>query len=101
MSLTNVDEPLVLSPLRQAIVAEALTWDGTPYVHRQRCRQVGVDCVGLPLGICFNLGYCQRTCRFPIIVCNGIYISGKNCSLKQRYSLAVVRRNARSYYRAI
>lgn len=33
--------------LRQAIVQEALTWQGTPYHHQARIKGVGVDCVML------------------------------------------------------
>ena len=29
---------------RQAVVAEALTWLGTPYHHRARVKGAGVDC---------------------------------------------------------
>jgi cell wall-associated NlpC family hydrolase len=29
---------------RRAVVAEALTWRGTPYHHRARIKGVGVDC---------------------------------------------------------
>ena len=30
--------------LRERVVAEALSWLGTPYAHRQRLKGVGVDC---------------------------------------------------------
>ncbi len=36
---------------RQAVVAEALSWLGTPYAHRQRLKGVGVDCAQLPLAV--------------------------------------------------
>lgn len=36
---------------REAIVAEALGWVGTPYRHQGRRRQVGCDCLGLVLGV--------------------------------------------------
>lgn len=32
---------------REAVVAEALTWEGTPYHHRARVRGAGVDCANL------------------------------------------------------
>ena len=35
--------------LATRIVTEALTWDGTPFHHQGRLKQVGVDCVGLLL----------------------------------------------------
>ncbi len=37
--------------LRQRVVAEALSWLGTPYAHRQRLKGVGVDCAQLPLAV--------------------------------------------------
>ena len=40
-----------MSPLRARIVAEARSWLGTPYAHRQRLRGVGVDCAQLPLAV--------------------------------------------------
>lgn len=33
------------------IVAEALTWQGTPYRHQGSCKGVGCDCLGLVLGV--------------------------------------------------
>jgi cell wall-associated NlpC family hydrolase len=55
----------MLSHERQAIVEEALSWNGTPYVHRQRCKLVGTDCVGFPLGVCINLGLVPATVEIP------------------------------------
>ncbi len=40
-----------MTPLRRQIVAEALSWSGTRYHHQARNKGVGVDCVGLPIGI--------------------------------------------------
>ena len=38
---------------RQArIVSEARSWIGTPFHHQGRLRGVGVDCIGLVIGIC-------------------------------------------------
>lgn len=37
--------------LGRAIVEEARGWEGTPYMHQQRTRGRGVDCVGLILGV--------------------------------------------------
>jgi cell wall-associated NlpC family hydrolase len=42
--------------VRQAVVAEALTWLGTPYAHRQRLKGAGVDCAGLPLEVYAAVG---------------------------------------------
>lgn len=33
------------------VITEARTWIGTPYVHQHGLRGVGVDCVGLILGV--------------------------------------------------
>lgn len=41
---------------RDAVVAEARTWAGTPYVHQGRVRGAGVDCVGLVIGVAHALG---------------------------------------------
>ena len=41
----------VNAALRQAVVAEALSWLGTPYAHRQQLKSVGVDCAQLPLAV--------------------------------------------------
>jgi cell wall-associated NlpC family hydrolase len=56
---------VALSALRNAIVSEALTWEDTPYQHRQRCRGAGADCVGFPLGVCLNLGLLPDTIEIP------------------------------------
>lgn len=42
--------------IRQRIVAEAREWIGTRFVHQHRAKGHGVDCVGLPIGVCRNLG---------------------------------------------
>ena len=36
---------------RAAVVAEALTWLGTPWRHAARLRGVGVDCCNLPIAV--------------------------------------------------
>lgn len=41
---------------RADVVVCARTWLGTPYVHQHRAKGHGVDCVGLPIGICRELG---------------------------------------------
>lgn len=43
---------------RKAIIAEARTWLKTPYKHQGRKKGVGVDCIGLPLGVGEVLGIC-------------------------------------------
>jgi NlpC/P60 family putative phage cell wall peptidase len=43
--MRNIDDT------RQAVVAEARGWIGTPYQHQARVRQVGTDCVGLIVGV--------------------------------------------------
>lgn len=35
----------------ERVVAEALTWLGTPYRHQGRRKGVGCDCIGLVLGV--------------------------------------------------
>lgn len=41
---------------RSAFVAEARTWLDTPYRHQGRLKGVGVDCIGLVIGACRELG---------------------------------------------
>lgn len=36
---------------RAAVVAEALSWQGTKYHHMARLKGVGVDCAGLPMEV--------------------------------------------------
>ena len=38
------------------ILAEARTWAGTPFRHQGRCKGVGVDCLGLVVGVARALG---------------------------------------------
>lgn len=40
---------------RAAFVAEALAWLDTPYRHQGRLKGVGVDCIGLVIGVCHAL----------------------------------------------
>ena len=37
--------------IAETVVAETLTWLGTPYRHQGRCKGVGCDCIGLVLGV--------------------------------------------------
>jgi NlpC/P60 family putative phage cell wall peptidase len=46
---------------RAAIVAEAKTWLGTPYAHRQRLKGVGADCAGVPLEVYASVGLIPPT----------------------------------------
>jgi NlpC/P60 family putative phage cell wall peptidase len=41
---------------RQAVVAEARTWLGTPYAHQQMCKGAGVDCGMLVGGVAIGAG---------------------------------------------
>lgn len=41
---------------RAAIVAEALSWEGTPYMSRAKIKGVGVDCAMLPAAIYAEVG---------------------------------------------
>src|SRR5258705_11857517 len=41
---------------RSAFITEALTWEGTPYRHQGRLKGVGVDCIGLLVGVAHALG---------------------------------------------
>jgi cell wall-associated NlpC family hydrolase len=48
---------MIAAPVtRMDVVAEARTWLGTPFIHQARLRGVGVDCVGLPIGVARSLG---------------------------------------------
>jgi NlpC/P60 family putative phage cell wall peptidase len=40
-----------MTPLRQAIIDEARTWIGTPYLHQAALKNVGCDCIGLVRGV--------------------------------------------------
>lgn len=42
-------------PTRQEVVAQARTWLGTPFHHQARLLGVGVDCVGLVIGVARTL----------------------------------------------
>lgn len=41
---------------RAAIVAAARGWIGTPYMHQQRMRGVGIDCAGLVIAVARECG---------------------------------------------
>jgi NlpC/P60 family putative phage cell wall peptidase len=50
-------------PSRQEIVAEAMTWLETPYVHQASTKGVGTDCLGLVRGV-----YRQFYGEEPVVV---------------------------------
>ncbi len=52
--------------LRDLIVQEALTWQGTQYHHRACVKGVGVDCTGLIEGIGKALGVLPPTWEPPL-----------------------------------
>jgi NlpC/P60 family putative phage cell wall peptidase len=39
-----------------AVVAEAVTWKGTPYQHQASVKNVAADCIGFVAGVARNLG---------------------------------------------
>lgn len=41
---------------REQVVAEARTWLGTPFHHQARRKGIGVDCVGVVIGVARALG---------------------------------------------
>jgi cell wall-associated NlpC family hydrolase len=41
---------------KEHVVAEARSWVGTPFKHQGRAKGVGVDCVGLLIGVARRLG---------------------------------------------
>lgn len=45
---------------RQAVVAEARTWLGTPFAHQQMCKGAGVDCGMLVGGVAMGAGVISR-----------------------------------------
>lgn len=44
------------APTRSDVVATARTWLGTPFHHQARLQGIGVDCVGLVIGVARTLG---------------------------------------------
>lgn len=47
-------------PDREQILEAARAWLGTPFRHQGRCRGVGVDCIGLIVGVARDLGINAR-----------------------------------------
>ncbi len=50
---------------RKAVIAEALSWDGTPYHPQQSCKGAGVDCGGLIYGVLKAVGLLPSGYRPP------------------------------------
>lgn len=46
-----------MSITREQLIAEALTWIGTPWHHGQQTKGAGCDCLGLLAGIAYAVGY--------------------------------------------
>lgn len=42
--------------MRDRIITEARSWIGTPYLHKQRSKGYGVDCVQFLVGVALNVG---------------------------------------------
>lgn len=42
--------------MKEQIITTARDWLGTPYHHQARVKRVGVDCIGLVIGVCWELG---------------------------------------------
>ena len=60
--------------MRDQIVAEALTWQGTPFHHMGRVKGVGVDCVGLVLGVAKAVGIGVTDVKlYPRYPINGVF----------------------------
>ncbi len=47
-------------PSRSEILTAARAWMDTPFRHQGRCRGVGVDCIGLIVGVARDLGVDTR-----------------------------------------
>lgn len=54
--MTPLQQPRSPKSTRDAIVAAARSWVGTPFAHQQSLKGVGVDCVGVILGVGRELG---------------------------------------------
>lgn len=48
---------------RDDIVHEARLWLGTPFRHQARLRGVGVDCIGVVIGVAHSLHLSDYDCR--------------------------------------
>lgn len=60
--MPNTDlSPAPLDPVRAAIVAEALSWLGTPYHAHARVKGAGVDCVNLLCAVAEGAGLIPPT----------------------------------------
>ena len=59
-------QPLQASELRASIVAEALTWIGTSYHSQAHLKGIGVDCIGLAIGVGKATGLIDKQYKPPI-----------------------------------
>lgn len=55
-----------MTTTRLDVVQEARNWLGTPYHHQARLKGVGVDCVGLVIGICREIGLMASDFDVPV-----------------------------------
>lgn len=56
ISYLKQPEPFHLTSSQIRIIEEARSWIGTPFHHQGRLKGVGVDCLGLVLGVMKELG---------------------------------------------
>lgn len=47
-----------MTDARQAVIAEALSWLGTPWHHQARLKGVGCDCIQFVIGVFHACGLC-------------------------------------------
>lgn len=74
-----------MSPIRQAIIAEALSWEGTPY-HAHACvKGVGVDCAMLLAGVAKGVGLLDPLWQAPP------YSAEWHCHQREEALLTVLR----------
>ena len=53
--MKNMQNPLIHSSVHPNICQQARTWLGTPFKHQGRVKGVGVDCLGLLIGVAQEL----------------------------------------------
>lgn len=84
--------------LRRQIVAKAREWVGTPYHHQARLRDVGVDCIGLVICVCRELGLVE-----PEFDVNGYAreADGVQLMLEARMRMREVSRDAMTFGDAV
>lgn len=52
---------------RADIIAEALSWRGTPHVHQASAKGVGADCKGLVAGVARELGMAEGQSAYALM----------------------------------